>query len=254
MLDGGLTHEKPGTRVHVPLGKGSIEAVVPNLLTVMRPESVAGVPDPYSCVKAALANPVGSKPLVEVARRRRDAVIVVNDITRPYPGGLLVSSIAEELARAGIGDDRITLVVAYGNHRRNTPPQLRSMFGDEVIRRFRIVHHDGADESSLKHIGDTPGGVPLYINRVVAEAGLKIITGLVTPHHSAGFSGGRKSILPGVAGLRTLNVHHSLPIRPYEPAMGWYGGNAFHEEALVAARMVGVDFMVNTIDNADREL
>jgi len=244
----------PQAGVRIPLGRGSIEASVPNLLAVMRPESIPGVSDPASCVGAALTDPIGCKPLAEMSRGHKDAVIVVNDITRPYPGQLLVLSIAKELARAGITDDRIPLVVAYGNHRRNTPSEIHGMFGDEVVSRFRIVHHDGGDEASLKYIRTTPGGVPLYINRVVAEASLKIVTGLITPHHSAGFSGGRKSIVPGVAGLKTLNVHHSLPIRPYEPAMGWYEGNAFHEEALFAARAIGVDFMVNTVDNADREL
>lgn len=242
------------TRVEIPLGSGKISADVPNLITVLRPNEVAGLPDPAAAVRDALRNPIGSRPLFEIASGRKDAAIVVNDITRPYPGGLLVREIAAELNRAGIPDSAVTLVVACGNHRPNTEKELRGMFGDGVVERFRIVNHNGGDQESLKYLGTTGRGVPIWINRLVADADLKIVTGLITPHHSAGFSGGRKSILPGVSGLKTLNIHHSLPIRPYEASMGWYQGNPFHEESLLAARMVHVDFVVNTIDNESRQV
>jgi len=257
---GWLAPEEEGGRVQgwseveIPIGTSRIRAEVPNLLTVMAPKEVPGHPDPVEAVRYALKHPIGTMPLTELARGKKTVAIVVNDITRPYPGGLLVREIARELALSGIRDSDITLVVACGNHRPNTETELRGMFGDEVVNRFRIVNHDASDESSLDYLGTTDGGVPVYVNRIVARADLKITTGLITPHHAAGFSGGRKSILPGVSGLKTLNIHHSLPIRPYDPAMGWYHGNPFHEEALKAARMVGVDFIVNTIDNARREL
>ncbi|HHW19215.1 MAG TPA: nickel-dependent lactate racemase [Firmicutes bacterium] len=242
------------TRVEIPIGTTRVRANVPNLLAVMRPKEVPCHPDPAGAVREALSRPIGTKPLSELARGKKTVAVIVNDITRPYPGGLLVREIARELNAAGIRDEYITLVVACGNHRPNTDEELRVMFGDEVCNRFRIVNHNAADESALKYLGTTDRGIPIYVNKIVADADLKIATGLITPHHAAGFSGGRKSILPGVSGLKTLNIHHSLPIRPYDPAMGWYDGNPFHEEALKAARMVGLDFIVNTIDNDKREV
>jgi nickel-dependent lactate racemase len=166
----------------------------------------------------------------------------------------LVEEIARELSIGGMRDEDIFLVVAYGMHRVNTDDELKNIFGESVVGRFRIVHHKGADDDTLVTLGTTARGVSVRINREFAVADLKILTGLITPHHSAGFSGGRKSILPGISGLKTLQTHHSFPIRPPMPSMGWLEGNPFHEEALEAARIASVDFIVNTIDNADREM
>ncbi len=242
------------TEVVVPVGKGHVKALVPNLVAVAKPKSVPGVPDEREEVRRALRNPIGSGTLREIARGKRTAGIVVNDITRPYPGGLLVEEIARELNEAGLEDGKIFLVVAYGIHRVNTDEELRSMFGDAVVERFRIVHHRAGDEETLVTLGRTPGGVTVQINREFAAAEVKITTGLITPHHSAGFSGGRKSVVPGISGLACLRTHHSFPIRPKDPSMGWISGNPFHEHALDAARMVGIDFIVNTVDNVEREM
>ncbi|MBE0556360.1 MAG: DUF2088 domain-containing protein [Proteobacteria bacterium] len=96
--------------------------------------------------------------------------------------------------------------------------------------------------------------MPVYVNRSYAEASLKILTGLITPHQSAGFSGGRKSVVPGIVGIETLRIHHSFPIRPEEPVMGIIAGNAFHEEAVSAARLAGVDFIINVVKNYRNEV
>ncbi|MDR3353598.1 MAG: nickel-dependent lactate racemase [Synergistaceae bacterium] len=242
------------SEVRFPLGRGSVTARIPNLMAVVEPKPVRGVGDDRKEVRRALAEPIGSPRLREIARGKRSAAIVVNDITRPYPGGLFVEELARELNEAGLRDDEIFLVVAYGTHRINTDEELTGMFGERVVKRFRFVHHVGSDAGTLVNIGVTPRGVSVDVNREFMAADVKILTGLIAPHHAAGFSGGRKSLLPGISGLQTLKTHHSFPFRPRIPSMGWLDGNAFHEEALAAAKLARVDFILNSVDNANREL
>lgn len=242
------------TEVDFPVGKGKVKARVPNLMATAVPKKVKGVPDERAEVKRALANPIESRRLSEIAHGKKTAAIVVNDITRPYQGELLIEEIAGELLSAGLKESDISLVVAYGTHRVNTDSELEGMFGKSALKRFRVVHHRCDDDNTLVNLGTTGRGIPVVVNKEYVNSDVKILTGLITPHHSAGFSGGRKSVLPGIIGLKSLQIHHSLPIRPESPSMGWLDGNPFHEEALAAARMAGVDFIVNTIDNAEREM
>ena len=242
------------TDVAFQIGKETVTASLPNLMAVVAPNHVEGVADERAEIRRAIENPIGSPRLSEMAKGKKSAAIVVNDVTRPYPGGPMVEELARELALAGFRDEDIFLVVAYGTHRINTHEELVSMFGEEVVRRFRFVHHRCQDESTLVSLGFTEGGVEVTLNREFVEAEVKIVTGLIAPHQSAGFSGGRKSVLPGIAGLASLRRHHSFPIRPNRPAMGWLDGNAFHEESLEAAKIAKVDFMINSVDNVDRDL
>ncbi|MEW6671981.1 MAG: nickel-dependent lactate racemase [Thermodesulfobacteriota bacterium] len=242
------------TPVKIPVGETEIEASVPNLKGVIAPAKIPGVKNMRAEIRRAIGNPIESPRLKDIARGKKDAAIIVNDITRPYPGGLIVEEVARELAAAGFRDDQIFLVVAYGEHRFNTPSELCAMLGEEVVKRFRIVHHDALDEARLVTVGKTDGGVVVQINKEFAEAAVKIVTGCVTPHQLAGYSGGRKSVIPGIAGINSLKAHHSFPIRPKASSMGWLKGNPFHEEALAAAYIAGVDFIVNSVDNAEREL
>ncbi len=242
------------TEVSLNIGKEKITARIPNVMAVVTPNKVEGVKDERAEIRRAIEHPIGSPRLSEIAKGKKSAAIVVNDITRPYPGGLMVEELARELALGGFKDEDIFLVVAYGTHRVNTHDELVGMFGEEVVRRFRFVHHDCRDESRLVSYGFTKGGVEVTVNKEFAEADVKIVTGLITPHQSAGYSGGRKSVLPGIIGLPTLRKHHSFPIRPNRPAMGWMDGNPFHEESLEAAKMVKVDFMLNSVDNVSRDL
>ena len=242
------------TTVNIPVGEKKIEASIPNVIGVIEPAHIPGVKEMRTEIRRAIQNPIESQRLKEIAKGKKDAAIIVNDITRPYPGGLLVEEIAHELAEAGFKDEQIFLVVAYGNHRPNTDPELRSMFGDNIVERFRIVHHNATDTTRLVTLGRTAGGVEVQINKEFAEAAVKIMTGCVTPHQLAGYSGGRKSLIPGIAGINTLKAHHSFPIRPKASSMGWLQGNPFHEESLAGAYIAGIDFIVNTVDNTEREL
>lgn len=241
------------TSVSVPVGEGVMRFDVPNLLQLVAPVKTPAV-DSAREIDRAIRNPIGSPRLSQLARGKHSAAIAVNDITRPYAGREMILAIAGELHRAGLTDDEIFLVVAYGAHRRNTDEELIRMYGEEVFRRFRYVHHDAFDPSTLTTVGVTDGGVVVEINKEFAQAEVKITTGCIVPHQLAGFSGGRKSVIPGIAGFRTLQKHHSFPIRPEETSLGWIDGNPFHEEALKAARIAGVDFIVNSVDNEDKQM
>lgn len=242
------------TQVDIPLGSGTVSVSVPNLIATVRPHPHPPVADPTETVRRALANPTGTPPLSDLARGKRDAVIVVNDYTRPYPGALMVREIAAVLNKAGIPDENIKLIVACGIHKPQDKAGLAALYGDDIVSRFSVVNHNAADSANIVSLGTTDGGVEVCVNKLFAEASLRIVTGLIAPHHAAGYSGGRKSVVPGVAGVDTLIKHHSFPIRPFNPAMGFVAGNPFHEEALKAARIAGTHFMVNSISNADKQL
>ena len=236
----------------LPIGKRKQELQLPDSAQILLPPETEGVSDIKTEIRRAMNNPIGSDKLSVIAKGKHSAAIVINDITRPYPGREMVEVIAEELNKVGISDKNITLVIAYGHHRDNTEEELLSMLGANNLKRFRIEHHHAGDPDTMVTLGQTSMGIDVQINKVFAEADVKITTGCITPHQLAGFSGGRKSILPGISGMNALKKHHSLPIRPDHTSLGWYKDNPFHTQALEAARIAGVDFIVNSVDNANR--
>ena len=236
-------------RVDLPYGSTHVTVEVPENARIVIPEEVPGVPDVRAEIRKALDNPIGTPPLSQLAKGRPDAVVVINDITRPAPSAIMLEELLYDLSLAGISEDRLTVVIACGNHRPNTKEEIREMIGPDLAARLRVVNHVCDDNRRLTFLGETDTGIPAWINSLVSGASLKILTGLITPHHGAGYSGGRKSLMPGVAGLATLNQHHSLPIRPYHPAFGWMKGNVFHEEAVKVARLAGIDFILNVVKN-----
>jgi nickel-dependent lactate racemase len=237
-------------RIEVPYGDTSIEAVVADdiALQVIDPPLSAAPPEAGLLLEQALDKPIGTRPLEELVKPDDSIVIVVNDHTRPGPNRQIVDAVMRRLQKARIPDDHIKFVVATGSHRASTEEELKVILGEEYLRRIRVVMHDCRDKDSLVCLG-TVRDIPVWLNKEVVEASFVITTGLVAPHHTAGFSGGRKSILPGVAGLDTLKIHHSLPFRPFEPSMGRAEGNQFHEAALEAAGLVSVRFIVNSVQD-----
>ncbi|WP_141335792.1 MULTISPECIES: nickel-dependent lactate racemase [unclassified Paenibacillus] len=238
----------------IPYGKGLLHFELEVPVAELAVKSLAQVLDEREEVRKAVRSPIGSERLADLAAGKKNAVIVINDITRPTPTKLLVEEITKELNEGGIPDTSITLLVATGNHRPNTNEELQEMVGYENFQRFLIVNHNASDPSQLVYLGQTRRGLDIEVNRLVVEADLTIITGIITPHQTAGFSGGRKSIVPGVAGVTSLLQHHSFPIRSEEPVMGITENNRFHEEAVEAARTVGVDFIVNVVKNHRGEI
>lgn len=240
--------------VSIPYGKKVLKADVPNCIGICEPQDIKPPADEKQIIGEAIRNPIGKERLKEIAKGKRTAAIVINDVTRPCPTRVMVEQILEELHCAGMEDGGITIVVATGNHRPMTEEEFRQVLGEELCGRIRRISHDCMDAGAMKKLGTTKRGMPVYVNRTVVDADVIITTGLIAPHQSAGFSGGRKSIVPGVSGIETLMVHHSFPIRPIAPQMGKLEGNPFHQEAMEGAKMAGVDFIINTVQNSQNRV
>lgn len=240
-------------RISVPYGKGYQEATVPDDISVqvIDPGVEGEVPPVSRLIEDSLNAPIGSRRVEELVKPGQSVVIVVNDHTRPGPNQQILEALLPRLHSAGVKDEDITIAIATGSHRDSTPEELDVILGREIHARYRVHVHDCRSERN-RFIGTSSTGLDMYIDDVLLDSGFVITTGLIAPHHAAGFSGGRKSVLPGMAGLQTLKTHHSLPIRPFEPAMGWFEDNPFHITALEAARMVGVDFIVNVVQDTHK--
>lgn len=218
--------------VNIPFGQSKMIATVPNCIGICEPSYIKPLKSQDAVIHDAVLNPIGTRRLNEIARKNTTAAIIINDLTRPCPTKIMVEEILKELHLGDIKDENITLVVATGNHRALTEQEFEAILGTEICNKIKHINHDCIDLSSLKYYGITRRGVPVYVNKVVAESNLKITTGLIIPHQGAGFSGGRKSIILGVSGLETLKTHHSFPIRPIEPSIGKIRGNPLHEKPL----------------------
>ncbi len=242
--------------VSIPYGMSQLkwEMPVDGNHWLLSSRDLPSVPNLAEAVRHALEQPIGAPRIRDAVQVGDRVAIVINDITRPAPSGIIVREIAKDLAVAGVEDSQVVILVATGTHRPNTRQELKEMLGEEIVERFLVVNHDCRDNNNLVHVGTTPGGTPVVINRLFAEASYRILTGVITPHPAAGYSGGRKSVIPGLAGLEALKRHHSFPIRPYHPAMGRLDDNPFHLEALAAAKTVGVDMIVNVVPNSKGQL
>ena len=240
----------------IPYGKGEVEIQIPrkNFVAALMPQYKPGLKDEAGAVREALENPIGTKRLKEMARGKKNAVIVVNDITRPTATYKLLPHLIQELKDGGMKEDQIQFLVATGTHRDNTKEELEGMLGKDIVQRFKVVNHHCQDDQIMVDLGKTSGAIPVVINRLFWEAEVKITTATIAPHQGAGFSGGRKSVLPGIASLATLKQHHGFSMRSDTPAMGWVEGNKFHENALEAAKMAKVDFILNTVQNQRKEI
>ncbi len=204
-------------------------------------------------VAAALASPIASPPLHRLANGRKSAVILCSDHTRPVPSKAILPPMLAELRR-GSPDMDITLLIATGCHRGTTEAELREKLGDELYEREKVVVHDCEDEAMMRHMGTLPSGAPLIINRLAAETELLLAEGFIEPHFFAGFSGGRKSVLPGVCGRGTvLGNHCAAFIESPAARTGVLRGNPIHTDMAAAARMVGLRFIVNVIINAEKQ-
>ncbi len=176
-------------------------------LEVLLPRIVPPAPDPEAVIHDALAHPLGAPPLAELARGRQKVVIVADDMTRLTPVSLILPAMLEHLARAGLRDEQVTVMMALGTHRPMTEEELRARVGEEVWGRVQVVNHAHWEPEMLVDLGPTENGTPIVLNRLVWEADLVLAVGSVFPHHIAGYSGGSKIIQPGGVRCRHYGRH-----------------------------------------------
>lgn len=239
----------------LPYGKSEVCVRIPtrNFLGSIEPREKPGVPDPPAEIQRALDNPIGSKKLSEIATPESRIAIVVDDSTRPAPSDLMVPPILDELNAAGVKDENITIIFACGTHRAVAREEAIKLLGEGVVNRVKAVSHD-CKAQDLIHVGSTRKyGTKVYLNRVFAEADVKILTGDVCFHYYAGYGGGRKSVLPGVAGEETIRHNHALLLDP-NAKVGILNGNPVHEDIVEAVKMAKVDFVLNVVLNSKREI
>ena len=193
--------------------------------------------------------------LADLARGRRDACIVISDITRPVPNAAILPPILRILEAEGIPRDRITILIGTGLHRPNEGAELITLVGEEIATGYRTVNHRAGAQETLSFLGTTSIGAPVWIATLYLEADLKIATSLIEPHLMAGYSGGRKAICPGLMGVETMRVLHGPELLGHpNAAEGIIDGNPFHQQALEVARMAEVDLTLNVAMNAERQV
>jgi lactate racemase len=200
-------------------------------------------------IRAALAAPIGARPLEAIARGRRSGVIIIDDITRPTPTALLLPPVIAALRAAGIERNKILVMVAGGTHDAATAADVAKKVGSDLDG-IDVVAHD-MRASRLEDLGTSPCGIPITVNAQVAAADVTIGIGGIYPHPAAGFSGGSKIVAPGVCGFETASqLHDTLP----KAGRGNTAANAFRNEVDAIAGRIGLDFIVNAVLNQDRQV
>jgi len=242
-------------RIKLAYGRGSIEIDLPDSLNVdvIEPLYTEGLPDQVAAVEDALLKPVDSRPLRDLAGQSDRVGIVVNDITRPMPYAIILPVLLRALRR--VPDEQILFLNANGTHRSNTDGELRQILGEEVVNRYRIVQNDARDRSSHTLVGTTKRGNQIWLHKAYLDCDVRILTGLIEPHFFAGFSGGGKAVMPGLARLDTVLRNHSAANMDHPKATwGETYGNPIWEEIQQAASLVPPSFLLNVTLNRDKEI
>ena len=241
--------------LNLKYGRTGLDVEFEESTTVFRTRDMPVIGNPTARLKEFLERPIATLPLGEIARGRRNACIVVSDITRPVPNKILLPPIIETLKRSGMRPDDIFFLVATGLHRAPTDAELREIFGEELLAAHRVVSHDARDESRMSRIGRTGRGTPIDINRAFLESDLRIVIGLVEPHFMAGYSGGRKSVAIGLCSVESVKRLHGTGFLEHPGARNCeLGGNPLHAELTEIAAAAGVDFCVSAVIDAGRRI
>ena len=249
--------EQKTVRISLPYGRSSIPCVIPEdrlagiLTSGIEKYSPQGTPE--ELVRQAMEHPVGTAPLSVLAKGKKNIVLIASDHTRPVPSKILVPAMLKQI-RAGAPDAQVTILVATGCHRATTKEELTAKFGEEIAGTERIVIHD-CDSPAMVSYGSLPSGGPLIVNALAAHADLLVAEGFIEPHFFAGFSGGRKSVLPGIAARQVVLANHNGAFIADPCARtGILKNNPIHRDMVYAARTAGLAFIVNVVLNARHEI
>ncbi|EGO6705533.1 MULTISPECIES: nickel-dependent lactate racemase [Enterococcus] len=244
--------------INLPYDKKMITARIPDKNFIGLLESKAEhFSNPYTekeTVEKSLDNPIGSLPLEELAKGKKDIVLISSDHTRPVPSHIITPIILRRI-RSVNKTARIRILVATGFHRPSTREELISKYGKEIVENEEIVMHISTDDSSMVKIGQLPSGGDCIINRIAAEADLLLAEGFIESHFFAGFSGGRKSVLPGIASYKTIMANHSGEfIDSSNSRTGNLTDNPIHNDMVYAAAKANLAFIVNVVLDGDKKI
>ncbi|MPM27265.1 Lactate racemase [bioreactor metagenome] len=244
--------------IRIPYYTGTLPLHVKeeNLKAVVTAEMHHFTPDKgeTELIREALEHPIGSLRLRELASGKKRVVLVTSDHTRAVPSKLTLPILLEEIRAGNPGVD-ITILIATGLHRATTEAEQRRMFGDTIVDREKIVINDAFRPEDFISMGTLPSGAGFHVNKLAAQCDLLVTEGFIEPHFFAGFSGGRKSILPGICSQETVNENHSFRAIAHPlAAAGRLEGNPIHEDMLEAARRMNVQFTFNVALNGDKRV
>lgn len=243
-------------KVNLPYGKEVIEMVLPegsDILTSKATEYKREKTE-EELVQEALENPIGSKRVSELARDKKNIVVITSDHTRPVPSKVTLPIYLKEIRKYN-PDCNITILIATGFHRATTMEEMIEKFGHEIVDKENIVIHQAWVDEDMQYLGKLPSGGDLLINKIATDADLLVSEGFIEPHFFAGFSGGRKSILPGIASQKTVFGNHcSKFIASEKSRTGNLNGNPIHKDMKFAAETAGLSFILNVVINAEKEV
>ena len=239
---------------HVAYGASRIPLQLDDRLAewrVIAPSFEPPLPDPHAAFVRACAHPIDSPPLRDLVKSTDRVVIVTSDGTRPVPNHLIIPWLLDALP---VPSEQVTVIIGAGSHRTATSGEIAAAFG-VASRRVRIVSHDAYDSETHERVGDLGPRFPVFLNKAYVRADKRIVVGFIEPHFFAGFSGGPKGIVPGVAGIETILQTHAYPLIA-DPRSTWgvLEGNPVHEVIARAAALCPPDFLINVAMNADKEI
>jgi lactate racemase len=245
-------------QINLPYGKGFKEIQInENRLTgilLSEAHHFKAVQSEEEIVKAAIENPIDSPRLCELAKGKNNIVIIASDHTRPVPSKIIMPQLLNEI-RSTNPDANIKILIATGCHRETTVEELVSKFGEDIVKNEEIIVHDCADDDNMVKLGILPSGGELIINKLAVEADLLISEGFIEPHFFAGFSGGRKSVLPGIASTTTVLANHCSEFIVHDKARtGILEGNPIHEDMIFAAEKANLAFILNVVIDSDKKV
>ena len=245
-------------KLNLPFYKGHIEYNLPdediNAILVSKAEEYKVTLSETEIVRNALNNPMSSVKLSELAKDKKHVVIISSDHTRPVPSHITMPLLLEEVRKLN-KDVKITILIATGMHRATTHEELVAKYGEKIVSEERIVVHDAYVDEDMTFKGILPSGGELWVNKLVDEADLLISEGFIEPHFFAGFSGGRKSVLPGIASKKTVLWNHNAKFIANQNARaGSLKENPIHKDMLFAAKQAGLAFILNVIINSEKKV
>ena len=239
--------------VMLAYGKNGLSINVPEQTRIVEPNFLELPENDHELVLQALRNPIGTKALKEMVKSTDKVVIVISDITRPTPNHKLVPWILEELPHVPL--ENVSIINGLGTHRDQTREELVEMLGETIVDSVRIINHHCHEKTELTHLGTSSFGCDVYLNKEYVEADFKIVTGFIEPHFFAGFSGGPKGIMPGIAGIETiLTFHNARMIGDPMATWGILDKNPLQEMTREVNNFCKPDFLLNVALNGNKEI
>ncbi|MDD9268384.1 nickel-dependent lactate racemase [Paenibacillus sp. GCM10023248] len=234
-------------------GKGTLSIEVPDRSTIIEPNHLDGLPEEKQAVQQALRNPIGLPPLADMVKSTDKVAIVISDITRPTPNEKLVPWIMEELAH--VPEANFVIINGTGTHRDQTAEEFVQMLGAPVVDRIRVINHHCHNQDELVNVGRSEFGCDVYLNKEYVEADFRIVTGFIEPHFFAGFSGGPKGIMPGIAGIETILTFHNARMIG-DPLSTWGNmvNNPLQNMTREVNRLCKPHFMLNVTLNKSKAI